>query len=319
VLADVHVHGTVDEDEPRIDLSPDGLTGVIPMGHGLFRIIAGVGNDASNTADPTLAEIQHLVDTRSSEPLQLSDPIWLARFHIHRRMSKNTRDGNIFIVGDAAHIHGPAGGQGMNTGIQDAFNLAWKLAAVIKKQSPSSILDSYETERLPVAHAVLRGTDALMRIVWLQNPLARYARDHLAPLLFGIGKVREIMGNNIAELSVEYHDSPISEDHRCSTGPAAGDRAPDAPFHGKNLFSFFDGVHWTLLAFDASIALSPTLASLINVHPIARGTEEQLHEKYGITSPCVYLIRPDGYIAFRGPDDQPQLLGKYLSRIFKQN
>jgi 3-(3-hydroxy-phenyl)propionate hydroxylase len=315
VLADVHVNGNITEDEPRIELSPEGLTGTIPMGRGLFRIIASIQNDQSN-AEPTLAEIQHLIDTRSSEPFQLSDPIWLARFHLHRRMSKKTRDGNIFIVGDAAHIHSPAGGQGMNTGIQDAFNLAWKLAAVIKNQSPISILDSYESERLPVAHAVLRGTDTLMRVVGLQNPVARYMRDHLAPLLMGIGRVKEKLRNNVAELSVEYHDSEIVEDHNCSSGPIAGDRAPDAPFRSSTLFSHFNGLHWSLLSFDASVALSPALASIVNVYQIARSTERPLHEKYSITTPCIYLIRPDGYIAFRGADDQPDLLGKYLSRIF---
>ncbi|HMB95273.1 MAG TPA: FAD-dependent monooxygenase [Tepidisphaeraceae bacterium] len=315
VLADVHIPAGLDEDEPHIHLTPNGLYGFVPMGRKLFRIIVSVHDDSSYD-QPTLEEVQQLIDARSPEPLQLRDPIWLARFHVHRRMSKRVRDGNIFIVGDAAHIHSPAGGQGMNTGIQDAFNLSWKLAAVIKKQSPPSLLDSYEAERLPIAHAVLRGTDIVMKLIALQSPLARYARDHVAPLLFGIGKVREQISNNVAELAVNYRDSNLSEDHPCTTGPVAGDRAPDAQFRGRNLFSFIDGVHWMLLAFDASIALEPTITLLINVHSIARGTEPQLHDKYGVTRPCVYLIRPDGYIAFHAPADQPQLLGNYLSRIF---
>jgi 2-polyprenyl-6-methoxyphenol hydroxylase-like FAD-dependent oxidoreductase len=315
-LADLHVSGDLRPDEPRVHLTPQGIWLDLPLGEGgLFRLIAAVNDDTAES-DPTLADMQRLADQRSVVPLKLSDPIWLARFHLHRRMSKRVRDGNIFILGDAAHIHSPAGGQGMNTGLQDAFNLAWKLAAVIKKDSPPSLLDSYEIERLPVARAVLRGTDTIMKLAAMHNPLARFARDHLAPLLFGIGKVREELRNNVAELSVQYRHSPLSEDHPCSTGPAAGDRAPDAPFHGKNLSSYFDGLHWTLLAFDASVALSPMLASSINLHPVARATEPQLHEKYGVTKPCVYLIRPDGYIAFRAPDDQPQLLGKYLSRVF---
>jgi len=159
---------------------PDrGIFVVLPLPNGVFRIISSRVDAPDTTADPTLAEVQALADTFSAKPIVLTDPVWLARFRLHHRQADRYRRGPLLIAGDAAHIHSPAGGQGMNTGIQDAFNLAWKLGLVIHDRSPASLLDSYNEEREPVAKMVLNLTDRLTRMATLQSPFGQQLRDAL--------------------------------------------------------------------------------------------------------------------------------------------
>ncbi|HEY2368139.1 MAG TPA: FAD-dependent monooxygenase, partial [Polyangiaceae bacterium] len=158
LLADVHLKTPIDG--LHLFFDDRGIFVVLPLTNGVYRIISSRVDrhwrspsaiDAPDTtADPTLPEVQALADTFSSKPIVLTDPVWLARFRLHHRQADRYRRGPLLLAGDAAHIHSPAGGQGMNTGIQDAANLAWKLAMVCRNDAPETLLDSYDEERHPV-------------------------------------------------------------------------------------------------------------------------------------------------------------------------
>ena len=166
------------------------------------------------------------MDSRTNSGIRLTDPAWLSRFHISHRKVQNFRVGRVFLAGDSAHIHSPAGGQGMNTGIQDACNLAWKLGLVVRHQSPDSLLDSYNEEREPVAKMVLSLTDRLTRMATLQGAIGQQVRDALLPMLTGIDLVEDRIAETVAEIGIQYRRSSIVSG---KTGHAlhAGDRAPD--------------------------------------------------------------------------------------------
>ena len=156
-----------------------------------------------------LDEIQAIVESRTNFEIRLTDPVWLSRFRISHRKIQDFRAGRVFLAGDSAHIHSPAGGQGMNTGIQDAVNLAWKLALVVHKKSPDSLLNSYNEEREPVAKMVLTLTDRLTRMATLQGALGQQLRNALLPILTGIHLVEDRIAETMAEIGIHYRRSSI--------------------------------------------------------------------------------------------------------------
>ena len=178
---------------------------------------------------------QRLVDDRGPGGLTITDPVWLAGFRIHERMVSEYRRGRVFLAGDAAHIHSPAGGQGMNTGMQDACNLAWKLALVQQGRATDVLLDSYSQERGKVGEQVLRNAGIMTTAATLRNPLAQHFRDGLYRLFGSLPIVQHAISGTLAELSVNYRHGPITGEHHSAFvhswllggGVASGDRAPD--------------------------------------------------------------------------------------------
>lgn len=246
----------------------------------------------------------------------------------------------------------------MNTGIQDAFNLGWKLALVSDRRSPAELLDSYNAERYPVEAGVLRRSDLMLRVATLQAPLARRIRDRLAPALLGLGLVRQRLRGGLAELDVRYRESPIVEEHPLGGGPRAGDRAPDGPatppgtLTPGRLYELLRTGDHTLLVFEGTESpageteamRSGCLAAIKGYEPLLKiwlvrpspglGGEPSadaaaaldvpflldrdgaLHRTYGAYRPCLYLLRPDGYVAFRGAVAACDSLRGYLSKLF---
>src|SRR5919202_3277399 len=183
VLADVELDWEGEDDRLYFFLSRKGLLAVFPLaGPSTYRLIATRAEDAPPDAgDPTLEEFQQLATELSALPMKLHDPGWLARFRLHHRGVDSYRKGRAFVAGDAAHIHSPAGGQGMNTGIQDAYNLAWKLALAIEGRVADEFLDSYHEERHPIGQRLLRTTDRMFSVAATHNPLLITVRDFLIP------------------------------------------------------------------------------------------------------------------------------------------
>ena len=137
---------------------------------------------------------------------RVEEVVWSSRFRVSHKLAARFREGAVFLCGDAAHVHSPAGGQGMNTGIQDAANLAWKLALVLRKRAHVSLVDSYERERRPVARKVVSTTDRLTRLATLRSPVARRLRNAGLPLAGRIRRLPKMLATNLAELDIVYRD-----------------------------------------------------------------------------------------------------------------
>jgi 2-polyprenyl-6-methoxyphenol hydroxylase-like FAD-dependent oxidoreductase len=351
ILADAAVRSQLRTDRLHLFFGSNGLLGYFPFRGGRGRIIMDdtlpPEPGAKGQAEPSLDAIRPLVAARCPFPLELTDAHWTSRFHVSHRMVKRFRKGNVFLAGDAAHIHSPAGGQGMNTGIQDAFNLGWKLAAVIKGQLHPDLLDTYASERMPVARDVLNLTDRITRLALLRGPWVDRARELLVPLV-GVLPVRQSAALRLSELEVNYRRrfgvNPI-------TRPKvdAGDRAPDAELfvpaggQARRLFELLRRDEYTLLGFSGSDvqaarglwtglleALQP-YRELVAPAFVSRSTSpggpdpgagETLldrtglaHQTYGITNPTAVLVRPDLYVAYRCSLDAPAGLRSCLDRL----
>ena len=236
-LADVRIDWEQPDDEATVILAEEIQVGAFPLPQpGRWRLVDASG--AVGTDDPPQAveRFQGLLNSHGFPKVRVSDPDWVSSFRIHRRVVDRFRIGSCLVAGDAAHIHSPAGGQGMNTGIQEACNLAWKLglihAGVVR--DPEGLLDSYEAERRPIALGVLRGTDLVTRAITLRNPLLESLRNRLASFLSEFDFVRQRISVGVSELGVNYRGSPIVAEDRpgrmglhAFPGPRAGDRVPD--------------------------------------------------------------------------------------------
>src|SRR5208282_1052156 len=235
-LADIRIDSSMPDDEICGFASEKGLVFFFPITHGRYRMIADVDAERPG-GEPKLEDLQKIVDEQCHIPARLHDPKWMAYFKIHRRQASAYRAGRAFLAGDAAHIHSPAGGQGMNTGLQDAYNLAWKLALTMKGLAKPALLDSYGAERHAVGRAVLKFSDTMTRVMELRNPVAASIRNRLAPVLSGSDMFRDAATRRVAELEINYRESPIVGEYHeglfaslASFGgtPRAGDRALDA-------------------------------------------------------------------------------------------
>jgi len=283
ILADVEVEGTIASDEISLFWHRNGVLALFPIGPGRFRVIAdlGLASNAEHPADPTLAQTQALLDERGPGGLVLHAPHWLAGFRINERKLNDYRHGRVLLAGDAAHIHSPAGGQGMNTGMQDAYNLGWKLALVHAGRARDSLLDTYSSERSAVGDLVLRNAAAMTRVATARNPVAQELRNRLAPLIASLGFVQARFKATLSELAIEYGTSPLSGEHRglaahawlLGGGVAPGARAPDGALvdaqsgAARTLFTLRDAGRHALLLFAGA---HPDAASTTALAAIAR-------------------------------------------------
>jgi len=269
--------------------------------------------------EPSLERFQQIIDERTHWPeIRLHDSTWLSLYRANVRMVDRYRVGRVFLAGDAAHVHSPAGGQGMNTGMQDAYNLGWKLSAVLAG-APAALLDTYEQERLPIAAWLLGATTKLHRQIFQSN--ADLHRDE-----------------QFLQLALNYRGASLSQgENSLSTRLQPGDRAPDAPLldHQQNplrLFDLFRGPHFTLLEFtsnDAEQNLGGDESSLrhykmLRHYKILRtpgvpqregqltGKDQHIWNSYGVESDALFLVRPDGYIGFLGPRESAAQAEAYL-------
>ena len=232
-----------------------GNAAFFPMPGDRFRVFTILTKEMS-TADldkePTLDEVQGRVDDVLPFKVKLSDPHWLSNFRVRYRKVKNYRHGRVFLAGDAAHCHSPVGGQGMNTGMQDAFNLAWKLALAVNGRATEALLNSYQFERNAVAEQLLKSVDMLTRVNLLRAPIARELRNRLAPLLISHEMVQSRMRNFLTELGINYRRSPVVSEVKRSLVHAALTGDEDEP-HLGDLLEFSLGPHAGDRALDSGV------------------------------------------------------------------
>ena len=332
-LGDLYIDGDLPPSDFHIFSSEHGFMGLFPMNGSRFRLIASnpLSQPSKDTA-PSLQELQTIYDQRSHIPAHFSDLTWSSWFRINSRMIEQLKVGRLFLGGDAAHIHSPAGAQGMNTGIQDMVNLGWKLAFVLKGQAPEKLLDTYEQDRLPVIHDVLTKTEGLTEIIGAENPIVRSLFNHLAPWIAGAHVVQQNSTARLSQLALGYRDSPLSVHHGHGGSLHAGDRVPDFPLQvirpgavkeNLTLFNLLNPSRFTLLF--VSISNAPTLHAQISeklalwheliegiqVEPPNSESEHKRFQDYLGSTPALLLIRPDGYIGFRGGEHSVSELAEY--------
>jgi 3-(3-hydroxy-phenyl)propionate hydroxylase len=210
ILGDVKVDWPWEYGVVRTFITHHGVMACFPMvGEQRYRLILIPNTIGPKQRDPTISssEFQKWVSQLSPKPILISDPTWLTRFRAHHRMTTHFRRGSVFLAGDAAHIHSPAGGQGMNTGIQDAFNLADKLAQVIQNKAPDSILEDYESERKPVAKKVLRSTDLVFRMALKpENLVSKGIRRFVMPKVVASKFIQRLFVQAISEVKIARKD-----------------------------------------------------------------------------------------------------------------
>lgn len=292
VLADVRVDWPLGQGELVIMPSMHGVVGAFPMpGENRYRLFCITPRDrlpeGDETTPLTLEEMQAILERMSNVPVRVSEPRWLARYRLHRRGVPHYRQGRVFLAGDAAHIHSPAGGQGMNTGIQDAYNLAWKLALVTRGRAQESLLDTYELERHPVGQMLLEGTDRLFGLMTRGGTFSQLLRTYVAPRiakgLLGNTFTQRRMFHFVSQLAIHYRASPLSTERiwgeevggvRLEDGPAPGERVPELPVKGEGverLHEVLRGPQHTLLLFTG---LTPEAKERGGLVTLARRLEE---------------------------------------------
>jgi len=301
------------------------------------------GVDLPLTSELSLPELQRIVDAPTEGSVRVRDPAWLTRFHLHHRQVAHYRAGRVFLAGDAAHIHSPVGAQGMNTGIQDAWNLGWKLALVVRGAAPDALLDTYEAERWPVGRFLLRYTDrifATFTLAMSSGKVATWTRDFVVPRVIprvmSTSWLRSAAFRFVSELGIRYRKSPLAEEGAppLRAGPRAGDRLFDAPVRMNGaqapLQRAVVGPYLTLLLCGAAGAweqarpdrLTTRYAKLVTIQylsetPIRNGLldpDGATLRALGANDGAQYTIRPDGYIGFRCAGYDLTALEGYLRR-----
>jgi 2-polyprenyl-6-methoxyphenol hydroxylase-like FAD-dependent oxidoreductase len=315
VLADLELDGDCPGHEITIAFTPDGVMAIFPIGGKRFRIIADVELlPEGSPQDPSLEDIQALLDHRGPSGLRAHDPIWISRFRINERKVKDYRHGRVFLAGDAAHVHSPAGGQGMNTGMQDAFNLAWKLAMVWHGQAVPSLLDTYSPERSAIGDQVLRNAGNLTKLALIRNPILREIRRLAAGALGHIAAMRQRMADQLSEVDLHYPDSALTQSPRgAAHHPAGGDRARDVALsHGEHgatrLHEILATGKFAVLSVGAPRMDLPE--SLRSIATVAEANTVPDYE-----SGHVYLIRPDAYVAMSTSGTDTAAITAALQRL----
>ncbi|WP_447037815.1 FAD-dependent monooxygenase [Streptomyces sp. DSM 118878] len=242
-------------------------------GTDVFQLAAQLPDGATTATDTSLDGVRAAVAARTHlAPEDVTEVRWVSAFRPRAALADRFREGRVFLAGDAAHVHSPAGGQGLNTSIQDAYNLGWKLGAVLRHGAPKALLDTYEEERLPNAAQMLGLSTRIHR-----------------------GEAQR--GAATRQLGIGYRDSSLAVDAReglPEEALRAGDRAPDGPYGSGTLFDAFRGPHFTLLAVDVDGELPrPAGGDLVHVHRLPA------YEPYGRG---FFLVRPDGYVGWAGED-----------------
>jgi 2-polyprenyl-6-methoxyphenol hydroxylase-like FAD-dependent oxidoreductase len=325
LLADVRLDWDLAEDEVHAFFRPDGLPAIFfPMRGHRWRLTLPFAGNRGDQA-PTLAEIQELTDQRAPRPVSVSDPSWLANFRCHRRSASAYRCGRVLLAGDAVHIHTPAGGQGLNTGMMDAHNLGWKLALVASGRAPDTLLDTYGTERRPVAGEVLKLTHTLVRYGTMSHPVKRTARDIILPALARSAAIQRRTARRLSQVYVTYPPGPLARLDRGRGGPRAGQRMPDIQIRAGSqpamLYRVLRGGRHVLVVpagYLANILSDSGLRPYSRDLEVVTGDAAQAPRPRGRRTGPVILVRPDGHVAARGRPGSMEPVTGYLRDLFRE-
>jgi 2-polyprenyl-6-methoxyphenol hydroxylase-like FAD-dependent oxidoreductase len=304
-VADVFLDGDVPEDELSIYIAETGLIAAFPMGNRRFRIIATEKHPVALDAPaPDLSDIAAAWSEGVHMAVRFRDLQWSSRFRINSRALKQLRHGQIFFAGDSAHIHSPAGGQGMNTGIQDVINLGWKLALAYRGVATDELLDTYNEERLPVIHDLVYRTERATDLVNSNSHFVHTLLRHILPLAFRLDAIPREGARVVSELGVNYRASALSGKTDVDGSVRAGDRFPDIvladgePARGLDII---DPSKFTILAGGAAGA--PELQQLTRYEALCvlrTVAKPSAALAAALGHATVAVVRPDGYLLCAG-------------------
>jgi 2-polyprenyl-6-methoxyphenol hydroxylase-like FAD-dependent oxidoreductase len=314
-VADVESSGAAMNGEVHVGLDTTDFLAVFPLkGERHARLIGTVQEDAAHQQDNlSWTDVsQRVIEWMHIDVARVN---WFSTYRVHHRVADHFRKGRGFLLGDAAHIHSPVGGQGMNTGIGDAVNLAWKLAAVLHGRAGGALLDSYEPERIAFARRLVATTDQAFTGVTSRGPIARLMRLRIVPLLvpmlFAFEVVRRFMFRTVSQTVVNYRGSSLSDGRAGSVH--GGDRLPwvETNLNGADNFTPLTSLDWQVHVYGNA---APAIRALCEMRKLSLHVFPWRPEmdRTGLQRNAVYLVRPDGYVALANPDGSAALLTSYL-------
>ncbi len=337
-LLDCVVKGLTAKDELYLSMSKNSFVGLFPLQAGRSRVIGTLPNDDGQKKELDIKQTIALLKQQLPFDVTITDPDWISYYHTHHRCVSHFQVGRCFLAGDSAHIHSPAGAQGMNTGLQDAYNLAWKLAYVLQHKAPDTLLETYNNERLAFAKKLVHTTDRMFSFVVDEQPLQVFLRLQLMPrmlsLLLKTGYVKKFVFPMISQIGITYREQlsyyVTSQGRFTPDAPRPGDRLPYIPFlssAGKkqNLQVSVDGTKTNIFVFtrQTQSEFAKRIKTVVKEYPfisvqhiLYTTRTKKLYEAYGIEKEGFYLVRPDMYIAYRSNGYNKKHLRRYLEKTF---
>jgi 2-polyprenyl-6-methoxyphenol hydroxylase-like FAD-dependent oxidoreductase len=338
-LADVELENKeVDDDQVGLFIGKKGIAGFFPMpGTGRFRVIGKLPDELDKKENPELEEALPTINQVCGFSLNVKHNYWFTAYRLHHRMADRFQEQRCFLIGDAAHIHSPVGAQGMNTGLQDAYNLAWKLAGVINKQIKPAILDSYAEERMPLAKTLLKTTDRIFTIIMSDKWYTRLFKAYLLPRLlkyaWGKESIREEGFKRVSQIGISYRDSNINLHISQSTKIKAGDRLPylkvydEKKLEETDLHEWCDKPGFTFIVlgkltetdlFALARWITQNYANLLNFYYLPYSAKNrQVFEEFEINPNRAksLIVRPDMHIGFMNDKVDMVLMDNYLKNV----
>ena len=314
-IADVQARGPTMNGELHLALGTSDFLFAFPLkGEGRARLVGTVGEEAEHQHDDLSWDVvsKDVIEQMSIEVERVN---WFSTYRVYHRVADHFSKGRAFLLGDAAHIHSPVGGQGMNTGIGDAVNLAWKLAAVLQGHADVSILESYEPERIAFARRLVATTDRAFTGVTSRSALARLVRLHLVPIvippLFKLPQMRRFMFLTISQIKVNYRKSKLSVGRAGEVH--GGDRLPWVKMDGVDADNFkpLTSMDWQVHIYGKE---PPDLRALCDSQKLPMHIFSWRPEmgNVGLSRNAAYLVRPDGYVAIADPEASARGITSYL-------
>jgi 2-polyprenyl-6-methoxyphenol hydroxylase-like FAD-dependent oxidoreductase len=309
-VADVHARGPVINGELNLALDQGDFLAAFPLpGDGNARLIGTMKREAEGR-DPTWEDVSSGIIQRMK--LEVERVNWFSTYHVHHRVVSHFRAGRAFVLGDAAHIHSPVGGQGMNTGLGDAVNLAWKLAMVVSGRAAESILDTFNTERVAFARLLVSSTDRAFSLVTSNGAIAKFVRlnvvPHVMPRALASKTARRWMFRRISQIMIQYHDSKLSEGQAGKV--RGGDRLPWVPDNFASLASR----QWQGHIYGNARSELAEVCGKVGL-PLHTLPWSEASESAGLLKDALYVVRPDGYVALAHDGNDPNRLQSYLQTL----
>ena len=325
-VADVLLEWEHGHDALQVFLMRNSLLAFFPMtGEKQYRIVGTFPEEFSkDEGDILYDEIEEQIKLDADLKLDITHVNWFSTYKVHTRHVNKFSEGRCFLAGDSAHIHTPAGAQGMNTGIQDGYNLAWKLASVLKTGSDRKLLDTYNEERLPNAESLMKTTDRFFNLAAGKNPIFAFIRlyifPYIAQFLFSLDVVKRFVFPRISQIAINYRKSSLSKT-KGTFKVKAGDRMPWLEIDGKSVYDYLHEPLFHLLIFSTGKTEIPQLPGDLMLEWRGRidshffDLSSLVAEKFGTSASFFLILRPDNYIGMISDDFAPAEVRQYLERF----